>query len=344
MHPAACRLCRFSGDPPSSGTAIHASNDSPTTRLGSVLADAGGVGAPRERAAQIRSELLDALAAGAHELELPRSGYETPVPVALVPHGGSLLAIAPVDPALRADANVADGRAWTLVAMLVGALVEGAAAMAASAAHDLALSAGAWEGWLALAFPSVSEDVPVAVELATESFDESVAEVDRLKARAYPVPAAALGDVGELRPPIGELHPLRIAEAVARFGGRPADARSIEQHEEAVLAVLDPTPEVVRPHEEADPSLRVARRMLQRLMGMGKWGGYHTEIAHLARGFAGHDRALALAIGERLVNAGLLVEKSSVHQRHVRLNPRRVADIHALVDRGELPPRLELPD
>ena len=60
-------------------------------------------------------------------------------------------------------------------------------------------------------------------------------------------------------------------------------------------------------------------------MGMGKWGGYHTEIAHLARGFAGHDRALALAIGERLVNAGLLVEKQSVHQRHVRLNPRRVA-------------------
>ena len=73
-------------------------------------------------------------------------------------------------------------------------------------------------------------------------------------------------------------------------------------------------------------------------MGMGKWGGYHTEIAHLARGFAGHDRALALAIGERLVNAGLLVEKTSVHQRHVRLNPRRAAEIHALVERGELPP------
>ena len=141
----------------------------------------------------------------------------------------------------------------------------------------------------------------VAVELAVEAFEEAVDDVDRLKARAYAIPTLALGDVGELRPPIGELHPLRIAEAVARFGGRPADAASIEQHEEAVLAVLDPTPEVARPHEEADPSLRVARRILQRLMGMGKWGGYHTEIAHLARGFAGHDRALALAIGERLV-------------------------------------------
>lgn len=308
-----------------------------------MLADAGGLRAPRDRAAQIRAELLDGLTAGAHELEQTRSGYETPVPVALAAFGEALLAIAPVDPALRVDPNAANDRAWTLVAVLVGALVEGAAAMAAGAAQDLQLHAGEWEGWLTLAFPVAAEDVLVAVELAVESFEEAIADVDRLRARAYAVPTVALGDVGDLRLPIGELHPLLIAEAVARFGGRPADPRSIEQHEEAVLTVLDPTPEVARPHEEVDPSLRVARRMLQRLMGMGKWGGYHTEVAHLARGFAGHDRALALAIGERLVNAGLLVEKQSVHQRHVRLNPRRVAEIHALVDRGELPRGLELP-
>jgi hypothetical protein len=308
-----------------------------------VLTDAGGVRAPRERAAQIRAELLEALAAGAQELELPRSGYDTPVPVAIAAFGEALLAIVPVDPALRADPNAVNDRGWTLVAVLVGALVEGAAAMAAGAAHDLALRGGEWEGHLVLAFPVAAEDALVAVDLAVEAFGEGVAEVDRLRARAYAVPTAVLGDVDELRPPIGELHPLLIAEAVARFGGRPADAASLEEHEEAVLTVLDPTPEVTRPHEEADPSLRVARRMLQRLMGMGKWGGYHTEIAHLARGFAGHDRALALAIGERLVNVGLLVEKTSVHQRHVRLNPRRVAEIHALVERGELPPGLVLP-
>ena len=308
-----------------------------------MLADAGGLRAPRERAAQIRAELLDALAAGANELTLPRSGYDVPVPVAFSAFGEALLAIAPINPALRADPNAANDRAWTLVAVLVGALVEGAAAMAAGSQQDLALLAGEWDGRLTLAFPVPASDVLVAVELAVDAFEEAIDDVDRLKARAYAIPTLALGDVGELRPPIGELHPLRIAEAVARLGGRPADAASIEQHEEAVLAVLDPTPEVVRPHEEADPSLRVARRILQRLMGMGKWGGYHTEIAHLARGFAGHDRALALAIGERLVGAGLLVEKTSVHQRHVRLNPRRVAEIHALVDRGELPPGLELP-
>jgi hypothetical protein len=215
--------------------------------------------------------------------------------------------------------------------------------MAAGSTQGLALRVGEWEQRLVLAYPVAADDALVAVDLAIEAFGEHVTDVDRLKARAYGLPTAALGDLGELRPPIGELHPLLIAEAVARLGGRPADAASLAEHEEAVLTVLDPTPEVRRPHEEADPSLRVARRMLQRLMGMGKWGGYHTEVAHLARGFAGHDRALALAIGERLLGAGLLVEKLSVHQRHVRLNPRRAADIHALVERGELPPGLRLP-
>ena len=89
---------------------------------------------------------------------------------------------------------------------------------------------------------------------------------------------------------------------------------------------------------------RVARRILQRLDGMGKWGGYHTEIAHLSRGFAGNDRALALEVGDALLAAGLLVEKPSVGQRHVFLNPRRAADIHAFVERGAVPPGMSLPE
>jgi hypothetical protein len=87
----------------------------------------------------------------------------------------------------------------------------------------------------------------------------------------------------------------------------------------------------------------MARRILQRLDGMGKWGGYHTDIAHLARGFAGNDRALALEVGERLIAAGLLAEKPSVGQRHVFLDPRRARDVRALIEDGELPAGLELP-
>jgi hypothetical protein len=76
---------------------------------------------------------------------------------------------------------------------------------------------------------------------------------------------------------------------------------------------------------------------------MGKWGGYHTDFAHLARGFAGNDRQLAQAVGEALLVAGLLAEKPSVGQRHVFLNPRRAADIHRMIDTGATPSGLQLP-
>ena len=68
---------------------------------------------------------------------------------------------------------------------------------------------------------------------------------------------------------------------------------------------------------------------------MGKWGGYHTDFAHLARGFAGNDRQLASEVGEALLAAGLLAEKPSVGQRHVFLNPRRAGDIRRLIETGE---------
>jgi hypothetical protein len=153
-----------------------------------------------------------------------------------------------------------------------------------------------------------------------------------------------LDDVADLREPIGAAHPLAVAATVAGLGGRPADAASLAEHEDAVLALLDAAGGTVsRPHDDPDPARRVARRILQRLNGMGKWGGYHTEFSHLARGFAGNDRALADAVGEALLEAGLLAEKPSVGQRHVFLNPRRAGDIHALIEDGTLPADLDLP-
>ena len=110
--------------------------------------------------------------------------------------------------------------------------------------------------------------------------------------------------------------------------------QSVDAHEEAVLALLQPPADVARAHDDPDPVRRIARRILQRLDGMGKWGGYHTEFAHLSRGFAPDQRAMASQVGERLLQAGLLVEKTSVGQRHVNLNPRRSGDVRRLVAGG----------
>jgi hypothetical protein len=311
--------------------------------LATVLEEAGGLDAPRERAARLRALLAAELERGRRELSRPRSGYEAPVTVAVAPTeagsgrtadtaGDGVVAVVPVDPTLRADPDAVPERGWLLVAALVGALVEGAGGGEQQV--------GAWGDALAVHVRADPADAP----LVTLAFEEHVRSVDRLRARALAVPGFVLADATGFAEPIGPAHPLRVAAHVARLGGRPADQASIADHEEAVLALLEAeAPAIARPHEDPDPARRVARRILQRLHGMGKWGGYHTEFTHLGRGFAGNEKALAEEVGERLLAAGLLAEKPSVGQRHVFLDPRRAREIHALIERGELPAGLALP-
>jgi hypothetical protein len=300
--------------------------------LGAALEAAGGLAAGPETAARLRTLLADELRRGAAELALARSGYGAPVTVGVAPAPAGLRAVAPVAAGLRADPDAVLERGWLLVAALTGALVE-------VGGHG-AVAAGALGEHLVL---EVAGD-PADAELVPLAFEAHVAGIDRLRARALALPAFVLDEAADVRPPIGAAHPLVVAATVAGLGGRPADAASLAEHEDAVLALLDAAAgAVARPHDDPHPARRVARRILQRLDGMGKWGGYHTEFAHLARGFAGNDRALAEAVGEALLEAGLLAEKPSVGQRHVFLNPRRAGDIHALIERGALPDDLELP-
>lgn len=315
--------------------------------LAAALADAGGVDAPLERGAQLRRLAADALEHGERELRLTRSGYERPVTAlfAAAPDGGALRAALPLEPALRADPGAAGERSWLVAAAGAGALFAAAPGRSPATAGDLVLEAGSWRGRLVLAVPlAPGSEGGECAELAALAFDEQTAGVDRLRAGGLALPAHSLAGAGDLRAPIGEDHPLRIAEVVARLGGRPADADAVDALEDAVLAIVQPPSRGVRPHDDPDPARRVARRIVQRLAGMGKWGGYHTDFQHLSRGFEGNDRALAGKVGEALVDAGLLRVKRSVGQRHVFLDPRRAGDIHALAERGEIPPGLELPE
>jgi len=317
----------------------------PVAPLATELAAAGGTGAPASATARLRGLLLRALAHGRAELAKPRSGYEAPVPVAVASTPTHLLAATPAPAALRADPDADGERTWLLLAAATGALVELAEPPPPAAPGDLGLLAGELgDGFLVLALPAAPVRGEVLEELAPLAFAEHAEGIDRLRALAVAVPAALLGEP-ELREPIGAAHPLRVAEAVARLGRRPTDGQALLELGDAVIALVDPAgggPEF-RPHEDPDPGRRVARRILQRLNGMGKWGGYHTDIAHLARGFAGNDRQLAVDVGEALLASGLLAEKPSVGQRHVFLNPRRARDVHRLIETGQTPPDLHLP-
>jgi hypothetical protein len=307
------------------------------TALEGELVALGGAAAPPSATARLRDVLGSALRHGRAELAKPRSGYGQPVEIGIAAQDGRLIAATPADAALRVDPQAADGRAFALVAATVAALVDLAEPPRPVGAEDLRLEAGELPGgFLALAYPAQAVD-PELVPLA---FEDHAARLDRLRARAHALPAGVL-DVPDLRPPLAR--PLRVAEALARLGGRPEDERSAEEFEDALQALFDAGATTVRPHEDPDPGRRVARRILQRLDGMGKWGGYHTEFAHLARGFAGHERALAGEVGEALLSAGMLAEKPSVGQRHVYLNPRRAAEIRRMIETGELPAGMRLP-
>ena len=294
--------------------------------LADAVREAGGSAAPATATARLRTLLDTALADGAAELAKPRSGYGNPVTVAFAVRDGRLLAATPAQAGLRADPAADGERAFLLAAATIATLVD------LGSPAEASLAAGPRGAHLVLSVAGSELDD----EILALAYDERAGHLDRLRTVAVAVPAAAIGDV-ELRPPLGEGHPLVIAEKVARLGGDPTDPASIESHEDAVLATA-------RPHDDPDPARRVARRILQRLDGMGKWGGYHTAFDHLARGFAGNDRGLAQAVGEALLAAGLLAEKPSVGQRHVFLNPRRAGDIRRLIESGETPTGLSLPD
>ena len=313
------------------------------SELKRALLDAGGADAPRDSSARLR-RLLDAeLARGVRELGEPRTGYGTPIAVAVAATAGEVLAALPVAPELRADPGAVGERAAALAATVVEQVVEGASPGPPRSRDDLRLRLGVLDGMLLLAYPAAE---PVeAAEYAHEALNTEFEErrIDRLRASAYLLPGHVLEGGADLRAPIGATHPLRVAEAVTRLGGSPLDDETVEALEDQVLRLLEPAGAVSRAHQDPDPVRRVARRILQRLDGMGKWGGYHTAFDHLARGFAGHDRALAYEVGEALLEAGLLEQKPSVGQRHVYLSPKRSGEIRRLIDDGELPPGLRLP-
>jgi hypothetical protein len=316
------------------------------SELERALADAGGADAPREWGARLRELLRAELERGAREMGEARSGRERPVALAVAAAGppasrsaapAAVVAVLPLPPELRADAGAVTERGAKLAAAAVGCLVDAAEPGHPRSGDDLALLLGGCDGYLALSYPAA--DPRLSAEYAHEALAEAVASIDRLRAQAHLLPGHALA-VEDLRPPIGQTHPLRVAETVTRLGGSPLDEDSVERLEPELLRLLEPSGSVIRAHDDPDPRRRAMRRILQRLDGMGKWGGYHTAFDHLARGFAGNDRALAFEMGEELVSEGLLTEKPSVGQRHVSLNPRRAGEIRRLIDEGAVPPGL----
>jgi hypothetical protein len=228
------------------------------------------------------------------------------------------------------------GRARKLAACVAGAVaISAGLGVPRADTGDLDLEGASWGGFLALRLPT--HDPGSALELFPLSLDEQAAHLDRMEPVAVTVPPGSLDDTEPI-----DLDWLARAELVARLDGYSGATRqdpAVASALESYAMLLRSFPEVEREraaHDDPSPERRTLRRILRRLDGMGKYGGYHTEFSHLARGFPGHERALALEAGEVLLRAGLLAEKPSVGQRHVSLVAARTDDIRRLIAGGEV--------
>jgi hypothetical protein len=249
--------------------------------------------------------------------------------------------VALVAPA-RVDDVARGGRARKLASCVAGALTaaDGLGVPRADTG-ELDLEAAIWHGFVALRV--ATSDPGEVLELLPLSLDEQATHLDRMEPVAVTVPPGSLDDTDPIAADW-----LARAELVARLDGfsaatrlDPAVASALETYH-ALLRTDVPAESESSAHDDPSPERRVLRRILRRLDGMGKYGGYHTEFSHLARGFPGHERALALEAGEALLRAGILAEKPSVGQRHVSLVAARTEDIKRLIAGSEVAdPELE---
>src|SRR5215208_3908543 len=162
------------------------------SELERALAHAGGGAAPRDSSARLRTLLYGELGRGARELTERRTGYETPIAVAVAASAGEVLAALPVTPELRADPGAVGERSAALAAVTVEHVVEGASPGPPRARDDLRLRLGDLDGMLLLAYPAAE---PVeAAEYAHEALNAEFEErrINRLRARAHLLPGHVL--------------------------------------------------------------------------------------------------------------------------------------------------------
>src|SRR5215210_3330792 len=152
------------------------------TELEQALADAGGAAAGRDSSARLRRLLAAELARGVRELAEKRTGYETPIAVALAATGTDVRVALPVTPELRADPGAVGERAAALAAAAVEQVVEGASPGPPRSSEDLRLRLGELDGMLLLAYPAGDpvEGAEYAHEALNTEFEER--RIDRLRA------------------------------------------------------------------------------------------------------------------------------------------------------------------
>jgi len=74
----------------------------------------------------------------------------------------------------------------------------------------------------------------------------------------------------------------------------------------------------------------IQRAIIRKLYKLDYWGGRHTSIDNLQKGFEGHLKGLVKKEAQELLKQGLVLCKPKPDGLHVFLNPRRVDEIRGI--------------
>ena len=74
----------------------------------------------------------------------------------------------------------------------------------------------------------------------------------------------------------------------------------------------------------------IEKILLRKLVYMGKWGGAHTSIDNVPKGFPKHLRGDVKEIAQKLIKQNILFAKPTNYGVEVSLNPEKKKEIEEL--------------
>lgn len=79
----------------------------------------------------------------------------------------------------------------------------------------------------------------------------------------------------------------------------------------------------------------ISQAILRKLKYLGKWGGSHTSIDNLPKGFPKHLRGDVKDVAKELIKKNFLLAKPTSYGLEVSLNPEKKKEIEEIVCRIE---------
>jgi hypothetical protein len=128
----------------------------------------------------------------------------------------------------------------------------------------------------------------------------------------------------------GDKIPMTAIEALREYFGTESSARVEVAPVGFYSDGRDPL------EDDTNPTRRLLRATLRRLLRFGKIGGSHTRFDNAVSGAPPHLRGTLRSAMQELITLGVLRPKSTLTGLHISIEPKRVAEVERAVEAGEI--------